>query len=110
MKYRYTNVHMAVLQVKNGYKYVGGITGHQDRDTHLELDNLEEGQYLLFVEMDWDNEQTAITLDNERKKLWENGKPIHKYKFRVTSYGPAAVTFSDVTNNWPREKILKQIV
>lgn len=50
------------------------------RDTYLECDNLEEGEYFLYIEIDWQTESAAAN-----------------HNFCITSYGVSKLTFLDVT-------------
>ena len=40
-------------------KYMKGISGW-DRETHCQFDNLERGEYFIYIEVDW-NEETEDT-------------------------------------------------
>ena len=76
-------------------KFLKGGYGHQDRDSHVELKVLPTGEYLFFVEMDWQEG----SLEDQ-----------HKFEFYGTSYGPGVAEFSDVTSEWTKENIMKTIV
>jgi len=57
--------------------YIQGKTGTETRDTHAELENLEVGQYLIYVSIDW-NENT----------------PKKDRFFSISSYGEEGVELS----------------
>lgn len=57
--YEYSHVRMFLIQVDTKddglkvLKYVNGVSDIKERDTYLECDDLKEGEYFLFVEIDW---------------------------------------------------------
>ena len=63
IEYDYSNVRLIVAKIENPDEdekvltYMNGKMG-QDRDTWEEYENLEAGEYYMFVEFDWpDNVQ-----------------------------------------------------
>ncbi len=50
---------MVIIKLDNGKDLTGGVTyvqggkGYVERDAYLELQDLEAGEYLLLVEVDW---------------------------------------------------------
>ena len=79
--YDYSNCRIIVLKVEKDantleeleVKYIKGVQGW-DRESHAEIQNLEKGEYLVFVEMDW-NENTE------------------DHEFCVTCYGSSRTFF-----------------
>ena len=68
---KYSNCRVIVARKGDeGLEYVGQSVGTKDRDTHVECGELEEGQYLILVSIDW------------RPETPENDK-----FFNITSYG-----------------------
>jgi len=57
-------------------EFVKCVTGIWKRDTYAELGELQEGNYLIYVSMDWD--------DNT---------PEEDRFYNITSYGPESVEF-----------------
>jgi hypothetical protein len=63
-EYDYSNCRVLISKIeKDGdsiadldLKYIKA-TAAQDRETHIHIENLEKGEYLVFIEMDW-NEKT----------------------------------------------------
>lgn len=57
--YKYSHVRMFLVKVDTEgdklkiVKYVKGTAEVRERDTYLECDDLEAGEYMLFVEVDW---------------------------------------------------------
>ena len=52
-EYEYSSCRIIVLNEANFEQVYGGIQGFQDRDAYLEIDHLDSGNYLLFIEMEW---------------------------------------------------------
>ena len=57
-------------------KYANGVSDIKERDTYLECDELQEGEYLLFIEIDWQKE-SAFAGNN----------------FSITCYGVSNIKF-----------------
>ena len=62
--YEYGHCRLILMKVDNDFSsqqfiYVAGTKGHfqkgtsSNRDMHLELKSLEEGEYLVFAELEW---------------------------------------------------------
>lgn len=51
--YKYSNCRLFLLKVSGGDQYIKGNTGLTTRDCYLQCENLEEGDYYLFCEVDW---------------------------------------------------------
>ena len=61
------------------------------RDNYIPFDNLEGGDYYMYVEMDWH-------------------KTTKKFHFSVTSYGQSFVTFHpNVISEVPKDQVLTKI-
>ena len=74
-----------------GVTYISGNKGYEDRDAYMELANLEQGDYALYVEMEWQKS----TAEEDRS-------------FCVTSYGCSNVTFEkDMQSEYSKEDILR---
>ena len=66
-EYDYSNCRIIVCKIEKDaekledleIKYVKGCSGW-DRETHIQFDNLEKGEYFIFIEIDW-NENTEDT-------------------------------------------------
>ena len=51
---KYSNCRVIVARKSDeGLEYVGQAVGTKDRDTYVELGEVEEGEYLIFVSVDW---------------------------------------------------------
>lgn len=63
-QYEYSNCRIIICKIEKDadkiddleIKYLKGSSGY-DRETHNQFDNLEKGEYFVYVEMDW-NETT----------------------------------------------------
>ena len=87
---------MVVIKLDNGKDISGGVTyvrggkGYVERDAYMELQDLEAGEYLFFVEIDW---QPASG----------------EWTFSATSYGESDVAFKrDLSASYSREEILRK--
>lgn len=65
----------------NGLVYIAETNQIESRDAYMILDNLDEGQYIIFVSMDWKNFPEADRF------------------FNVTSYGAGENDFGYVGQN-----------
>jgi hypothetical protein len=90
-KYKYSNSRI-IISKKDGdtLTYIRGATGFRDRDTHIEFENLEQGDYQMLIEINWEPE----TQDRV---------------FCATSYGKSKVQFGDCNSEKPIQEILKPI-
>lgn len=86
--YQYSNSRMIIS--KSDGQYVRGVKGFRERDTHVEFENLEQGEYSLFIEVDWEPE-------------------TEERVFCATSYGKSKVEFGECNSETPRVEILKKI-
>jgi len=79
--------------ISSGVTFIKGTKGYQDRDTYIEVDDLEKGTYYLFVEMEW-NDAT----------------PSAERCFNVTDYGPGKTSFfADEAGAYSLEKVLCEV-
>ena len=54
-KVEYSQCRLVIAKrTPDGLEFVGQTTGVWERDTYAELGNLEQGSYLIYVSMDWD--------------------------------------------------------
>ena len=97
--YDYSNCRIIVLKVeKDGnsleeleIKYIQGVSGW-DRETHVMVENLDKGEYLIYVEMDW-NQNTE---DQE---------------FCVTCYGASRTFFMrDEKTLFDKNELLRKVM
>lgn len=54
--YKYSSCRLFLVKTDTGGKslhYIKGALGLAKRDTFLQIENLEEGEYLLYCEIDW---------------------------------------------------------
>jgi len=82
-----------IIAKRNGdstLTYIRGYQGYSERDSYIEFENLEKGDYCMFIEVDWEPET------KERV-------------FCATSYGASKVEFGDCHSEAPREQILADI-
>lgn len=90
--YNYSFSRMFLIQVDtlgdelSVVKYIKGVSRLRMRDAYLDCDHLDEGEYILFAEIDWQAESTAA----------ENN-------FCITSYGASKITFINVTTLYSKE-------
>ena len=61
--YKYSFARMMVMKLRNGrdakegVEYIAAaITDPTDRDTYVEVKDMEEGEYYFFIEPDWHEE------------------------------------------------------
>lgn len=77
IRYEYSNCRMILMglknnhDIRNGVDFIASTKGYKDRDAYLEVSNLKQGLYYLFVEMEWD----ATTPNGQQNSV------------SVTSYG-----------------------
>jgi calpain-15 len=97
--YEYNNCRFILMQLKDAHGISSGVTfmkgtkGYQDRDTYIEMDDLEKGTYYLFVEMEW-NDTT----------------PSAERCFNVTDYGPGKTSFlADEAGAYSIDKVLCEV-
>lgn len=70
-KYGYSNCRL-ILCTQN-QEYVAGTCGKPNRDLHLEIDDLEAGEYILFAECDWEHSHEDFVLTSYGSDvIWEN--------------------------------------
>jgi len=75
---KYSNFRVIVAKkTDDGLLYINNSIGCKKRDTYVELGNVEEGEYLIYVSIDWRPE----TLEEDRF-------------FNITSYGSKQTKFS----------------
>jgi len=91
--YSYSNARMALVKARGstideGVTYVKGCYDIKQRDTYLECENLEEGNYFLLSEIDWVSEEFSKS-------------------FSVNSYGPAEVEIVDLEETVTRRNFLE---
>ena len=86
---------MVILGLENGKDLTGGVSyirggkGYKERDAYIELQRLEKGEYLFYVEMDWEENVVASS-------------------FCVTCYGASKVTFhEDLAKSHSQEEVLR---
>ena len=74
----YSNCRIVVVQRKESGEliYLKDETGYKARDVYLELGSIDEGEYLIFISIDWRTETP------EADKF-----------FNVTSYGAGETQF-----------------
>lgn len=79
--------------ISSGVTFIKGTKGYQDRDTYIEVEDLEKGTYYLFVEMEWND----VT-------------PSAEKSFNVTDYGPGKTSFlADESANYTLKKVLTEV-
>jgi len=88
---------MVVMRLENGrdltgeVRYICGGKGYKERDAYIELPDLEEGEYLFYVEMEWEA-STAVR------------------SFCATCYGASKVVFQeDVASSYSQEEVLRKV-
>ena len=82
--YKYSLVRFIVFKATDpnnllrGCEFIKGVGG-QKRDEYIELNDLEAGEYFVFVQMEWDESSTCL----EKKEI------------SISCYGQGDVTFSN---------------
>jgi len=71
---RITLVKLAAETFSKGALFIGGNSSVAQRDTYLECQDLEEGQYFLLAEIDWVDDSV-------------------EQECNITSYGPTKINF-----------------
>lgn len=85
--YDYCYARMILLRLKLKLEYVKGVCGKM-RDLHMELDEIEPGEYYVFVELD-------------------QASPLNVSDFALTTYTSARIEFhGDESSYFPRLQIL----
>jgi hypothetical protein len=86
--YKYSNSRGIIVKIdEDQVTYIKGFKGFRDRDTHVEFEYLEAGDYQVFIEVDWEETTEERT-------------------FCLTSYGYSEVVFGECCSDTPREEIL----
>jgi len=79
--YTYANVTVFIVKRdSNGTTLVGHKYSRQERDTYIEVTDLEAGTYFMYVDVDWQ----PLTLQE---------MPKETVKFSINSYGVGDVKF-----------------
>ena len=87
-----------MVRCKNNYDmtdgliYMKGLYEHWERDYYIELQDVEVGKYLAYIEFDW--HETVL--------------PSQKY-FSVTCYGPGKTVIHNVTKEFDKVEFLSQV-
>ena len=91
--YEYSNTRMCLAKVdeEGCLSFVCGTTGLKSRDTYLECEQLDAGDYFLFTEVDW--------IANTKEK-----------NCNITCYGPTCLMFEDVTESRDKGEFIKEIL
>ena len=92
--YKYSNCRMIIAK-KNDREdttltYIRGSKGFKERDSYIEFENLEQGDYSMYIEVDWE-------------------PATEEQVFCVTSYGVSKIEFEICNSDTPREEILADI-
>lgn len=51
--YKYSNCRLYLVRLGETMEFIAGKTHLQTRDAYLNVENLAEGNYLLYCEVDW---------------------------------------------------------
>lgn len=82
---------------QNGCKFLKGTKGFQERDTYLELDNLQKGQvYMVFLEVDW-HESVASSPN------------FNSTEFTLNCYGPGTTNIFEDYSFTSKDEVLGHI-
>lgn len=86
--YNYSNCRLFLLKTGEEHVYIKGNTGLKTRDCYLQCENLEEGNYSLFCEVDWLSSSPESS-------------------FVVTCYGTGGANFENETNKKGKESLAR---
>ena len=79
------------FDIEDGVQYMKGMYGHWERDYYIENENIEQGKYFVFVEIDWHDS----VYDDEKI-------------FSIVTYGKGYSSIVDETENFEKSSFLKQ--
>ena len=95
--YNYSHVRMFLIEVNTSgdslkvLRFINAVSDIRERDTYLECNDLKEGEYFLYIEVDWQQESAFAS-----------------NHFCITCYGVSKVSLNNITTKYDKEDILRK--